>query len=160
MIYKNIVSVLYIFKRINLFIREFHNKYKYIIFIIYKNNKKKMDVHKIFFSEQNINYLNKQLVLDILEKTQIKIAEQKEELIHIMMEHVYKNYAKNLEYDYYEQVRELNDKFFEIVIPNILNNMEQYINYKKKIDNDVIEPLPYPSQTTEHINNEMFDYSI
>ena len=47
------------------------------------------------------------------------------------MEHVYKNYARNLEYDYYEQVKELNDKFFEIVIPNILNNMEQYINYKE-----------------------------
>ena len=119
-----------------------------------------MNVHKIFFSEQNINYLKKQLVLDILEKTEIKIAEQKDESIHIMMEHVYKNYARNLEYDYYEQVKELNDKFFEIVIPNILNNMEQYINYKKKIDNDVIEPLAYPTQTTEHINYEMFDYSI
>ena len=76
------------------------------------------------------------------------------------MEHVYKNYARNLEYDYYEQVKELNDKFFEIVIPNILNNMEQYINYKKQIDNDVIQPLPYPTQTNEKINNEMFDYSI
>jgi len=119
-----------------------------------------MEVNKIFFSEQNINYLKKQLVLDIREKTGIKISEQKDESIHIMMEHVYKNYSKNLEYDYYEQVKELNDKFFEIVIPNILNNMEQYINYKKKIDNDVIEPLPYPTQTTEHINNEMFDYSI
>ena len=119
-----------------------------------------MEVNKIFFSEQNINYLKKQLVLDIQEKTGIKIAEQKDESIHIMMEHVYKNYARNLEYDYYEQVKKLNDKFFEIVIPNILTNMEQYINYKKKIDNDVIDPLPYPTQTTEHINNEMFDYSI
>ena len=90
-----------------------------------------MEVNKIYFSEQNINYLKKQLILDIFQKTNIKIAEQKEESIHIMMEYVYKNYARNLEYDYYEQVKDLNDKFFEIVIPNILTNMEQYINYKK-----------------------------
>lgn len=119
-----------------------------------------MEVYDIFFSDENKNYLKKQIVLDIKQRTMIKIAEQKDELIHIMMVHVYKNFSKNLEDSYYEQVRDLNDKFLEIVIPNILNNMEQYLNYKKKIDNDNIDPLPYPSQTTEHIVNEMFDYNI
>ena len=42
------------------------------------------------------NYLKKQLVIDIQQKTNIKIAEQKDELIHIMMNHVYKNFSKNL----------------------------------------------------------------
>ena len=68
------------------------------------------DLETTFFSDENIDLINKQLIINVFKKTngEFKISTQKKEDLIIVMRYTFIEYAKHLPYDIANQIRELN----------------------------------------------------
>ena len=98
-----------------------------------------------FFSDENINLINKQLIMSVFKKTNgnIKITEQSNSSLIIIMRYIFIEYARHLPFNIAEQIRELNCRVVSEVVPNIITNATQHINYIAEINNPRnIIPLP------------------
>lgn len=103
------------------------------------------DLEEIFFSDENISLINKQLIISIYKKTkgQIKISEQSKESLVIVMRYIFLEYARHLPYNISEQIRELNCQVIGEVLPKIITETNQRISYLEEINNPrKIIPLP------------------
>ena len=108
-------------------------------------------LNKLFFSKNNINNINKQLILTIWKKTnkRFKIGEQSENRLLIVMRWVWIQYARNLPYQYEEQISRLNCYVVGQVVPNIITNLEQYVGYLKDI-----KQQRAPLERPQNVNND------
>tara|TARA_B110000902_G_C14211175_1_gene551407 strand:+ start:555 stop:1046 length:492 start_codon:yes stop_codon:yes gene_type:complete len=99
----------------------------------------------IFFSKENINLINKQLILTVYKKSNKKyrIPFQKKEDMMVVMRFVYDKDAKHLPFKIKEQVKQLNCSVIKEILPNIITQVEQNITYLKNLGKP-IEPLPLP----------------
>ena len=90
----------------------------------------------LFFSDENIDLINKQLVLNIYKATnkKYKIPFQDKDKLLIVMRYVWIEYSKNLDFDYKEQIKKLNCFVVYEISPNIITNIEQQIGYEKKLE--------------------------
>ena len=106
-----------------------------------------------FFSDENINLINKQLIYAVLKKTdgQVRIPEQSREKLIIVMRYVFLEYSRHLPYNIKDQVKELNCILIGEILPNIITNVNQEINYLKELDRPFgLVPLP----VNVHKNNK------
>ena len=85
-----------------------------------------------FFSNENIDLINKQLILSVYKKSngQYKISAQSKEKLNIIMMYVYNEYARNLPYGIKEQIKELNCRVVGEILPDVLTNASQIIGYR------------------------------
>lgn len=92
----------------------------------------------LFFSDENIDLINKQLVLNIYKATnkKYKIPFQDKDKLLIVMRYVWIEYSKNLDFDYKEQIKKLNCVVVYEISPNIITNIEQQIGYEKKLERE------------------------
>lgn len=99
-------------------------------------------VSRAFFSDENIELLQKKLVVETFRRTGIKIPFQQPERLTIAMKSIYNLYAKNLPSKYTEQVRELDALVVERVMPDIIVALEQHEAYLRILDGDrpLLEP--------------------
>lgn len=102
-----------------------------------------------FYSEENIEIINKQLILAVFNKTnsKYKICNQKRENILIIMTFIWENYSRNLDYDITNQIRKLNRMVVNEMLPKVLTNLEQqyeYIENYDRIENNNINLLDLP----------------
>jgi hypothetical protein len=98
-----------------------------------------------FFSNENINLINKQLIMSVFKKTSgtIKISSQATSSLIIVMRYIFIEYAKHLPFNIDKQIRELNCRVVSEVVPNIITNVTQHINYLEEINNPRrVIPLP------------------
>ena len=88
-------------------------------------------LENVFFSNDNINIINKKLILAVYNLTnkKFKIANQSNETLIIVMRYIFINYAKHLPYNIKEQTDELNNLILKEIIPNIITNLTQKVNY-------------------------------
>ena len=102
-------------------------------------------LEQTFFSDKNIELINKQLILSVWKKTDKKffIKPQSKESLTIVMRYVFIENAKHLPYNITEQVRELNCNVVGEVLPKIITNLEQKMGYLKDIS-QFPEPIPLP----------------
>ena len=100
---------------------------------------------QIFYSNENIELINRQLVLVVFKKTggQIKINFQSKDDLQVVMRWVYINFARNLPFKIKEQIKDLNVKVIKEVLPKVLTEANQYLDYIRDI-NKPVEPLPPP----------------
>lgn len=125
-----------------------------------------MDIKSEFFSDRNTNIIREIICAEILKKTGIKIPLQQKESVYIIMRYCFTNYSLN-SCDL-QEIEYLNKKTMDILIPNVMSNIEQYIKYIKCIDSinnpqtENLKILDYPQQTTlkRSEKNELFDYSV
>lgn len=108
------------------------------------------DVEALFFSDENIDIINKQLILTIWKKSngQYKINFQDKDKILIVMQYVYLEYAKNLPYNIREQINELNCIVVGEIFPTIITNFEQKLGYLRDIEGRR-PPPPLPLSTSK-----------
>jgi len=99
----------------------------------------------VFFSQANIDLINKQLVLTVYKKSNKKyrIPFQKKEDLMVVMRFVYDKDAKHLPFKIKEQIKQLNCSVVKEILPNILTQVEQNITYLENLDKP-INPLPPP----------------
>jgi len=111
------------------------------------------DLETYFFSNENIDLINKQLIMDVFKKTngEFKISTQKQEDLIIVMRYTFLEYAKHLPFDIANQIRELNCIVVGQILPNIITQITQRKEYLRVIS-EPREILPLP--ISESTNNK------
>ena len=94
------------------------------------------NLENIFFSDENINLINKLLILSVYKKSnnQFLISQQSQESLLIVMRYIFIEYSRNLPYDIINQIKELNNIVICEILPNIITNITQRIDYLKEIE--------------------------
>ncbi len=105
----------------------------------------KTKLHDIFFSEFNINNLQKIIRYNVWLQSDKKhvVGRQSDDQLKIIMRSVFLQYGKHNDQNINQQIMELNEIVCNYSIPNILSNLEQYIGYKNHISK-LPEPIPLP----------------
>jgi len=111
---------------------------------------------KIFFSMENIDIINKMIVMEVFDNTNKKylINFQDEKNLMLVMQYVWSNYARNLESNIKEQIRCLNKQVLNEVIEDIMTFVKQQEDYLIDISTD-LEPIPLPENTRTRVNQEL-----
>jgi len=94
------------------------------------------NLETIFFSDENIDLINKQLILAVYNNSnkQILIQKQSNDSLIIIMRYIFIEYARHMPYDIMNQIKELNCKVINEILPNIITNVTQKIEYLNKIN--------------------------
>jgi hypothetical protein len=105
-------------------------------------------LEKAFFSKENVDLINKQLILEIYRRSNKKylICAQKEEKLIIVMRYVFIEYSRHLPYNIKEQIKELNCIVIGEILPTVLSNADLKIGYIRDISTQPVGP-PLPINT-------------
>ena len=95
-------------------------------------------LEKLFFSPQNVDNIQKALIMRVYHETDRRflIPKQNYQSVVIPMRYIYNEYARHLPFNFKEQVRDLNIKVVDTILPDVIRHCEQYAGY---ID-DITEP--------------------
>lgn len=91
------------------------------------------DVSQLFFSENNIDALQSGIRYRVYVETngQYVIGRQSDQELKIVMRSMFYQHSKNLHTDIVSQVKALNAKVLEWVIPEVLSNIKQHEVFKR-----------------------------
>lgn len=96
---------------------------------------------KLYFSRENVENVQTELKKTVYELCQrdtdpiltphkpIIIGRQNDLQLQIIMRSIYLQYAKNVDYNIAEQIRELNSLVIREAVPDIITNIKQYFGY-------------------------------
>jgi hypothetical protein len=122
------------------FFQDYNPKVKDIRLQLVKNiTKTNIDnigiLKEIFFSDENIKLINKQIILTIWKRTnkKYKIGFQNKDNLIVVMRYVFLENARHLPYDIKGQIRDLNCQGVGEILPNIITNFEQKLGYLRDI---------------------------
>lgn len=89
-----------------------------------------------FFSDENIELINKQIILTVWKRTNktYKIGFQNKDNLFIIMQYIFLENARHLPYNIKEQIRDLNCQVIGEIIPTIITNFEQKLGYLRDIE--------------------------
>lgn len=109
------------------------------------------DVSQLFFSETNINALQDGIRYRIYVETngQYVIGRQSDQELKIVMRSIYYQHAKNQPTDVVGQVRTLNAKVLEWVVPEVLSNLKQHEVFRRDAST-----LPMPMERSPLMTNK------
>jgi len=112
-------------------------------------------LEKVFFSNENINLINQNLIYGIYIKSNksIKISPQNPLSILIVMRFVFSQHARHLPYDIKGQIRDLNCKVLNELLPRVMTEATQHLAYIKEI-NEPRQLLPLPINATKGKRND------
>lgn len=108
------------------------------------------DLSNLFFSQDNINAIQQGIRYKVFKNSGDKhiISNQSETEIKIVMRSIYLQYSRNLPYDIINQVKDLNKKVLDYIVPQILREIKQYLYYKQDISTQ-----PIPLERSKHISS-------
>ena len=107
------------------------------------------EVSRLFFSQENIQRIQKKIKIAVYERSQGKFKleeDQDESDLIVVMRAVYFDNCKNLGEHLVRQVKFLNDKTVEYILPDLITNIKQYYGYIKEISQP-ITPMIRPMNT-------------
>ena len=87
----------------------------------------------LFFSNKNIEHIQKQIRFLVNQKTKKIIDKQDYDQLKIIMRSIYLQYGQNLDCEYDRQIARLNKKVTEYCVPQIVSSITQYYGYLKDI---------------------------
>jgi len=95
-------------------------------------------LRKVFFSAENIKYLQERIINEVYLTTEkkYKIPYQNEQDLRGVMIYLYYLETRNVGYALNEQLKDLNDIVIKFTVPKIINELYVYLNYL----NDVQTP--------------------
>lgn len=108
------------------------------------------EITKLFFSKDNIKRLQKKIKVAIYDKSKGKFkmeVDQDESDLLVVMRAIYLAHCKNLLSQTVRQVKILNDKVVEHILPDMMTNIKQYYGYINDISKPITPPLR-PMATT------------
>tara|TARA_B100000405_G_scaffold247306_1_gene180732 strand:- start:1038 stop:1427 length:390 start_codon:yes stop_codon:yes gene_type:complete len=89
----------------------------------------KNDVNSIFFSKENVAALQQGIRYTVFRESQQIIGNQNETELMVIMRSIYLQYAKNLPDNILSQIRDLNGRVLDYVVPKITIELNQYKTY-------------------------------
>lgn len=117
----------------------------------------KTAVSDVFFSDMNIDVIQKSIRYGVNQRTGKVVAKQSDNTIYIIMRSILLQYA-NFRVgaaDLAEEIRALNSRVVEYCADNISSNVQQYVGYIKDL-----EKLPVPMDRPVYHNKNNFTYDI
>jgi len=107
------------------------------------------DVASLLFSQMNIDILQEGIRYSVYIKSkgQHVIGKQSETELQIVMRSIYLQYSNNRSTEIVEQVRELNSRILDFVVPTVLSEVHQYVNYTRDINF-----LPVPLERSKNMS--------
>jgi hypothetical protein len=114
-----------------------------------KNMHSKNELSEVFFSRQNIDYLQDAMRYLVYEKSCKKhvIDKQSETELLIVMRSIYIQYGEHKPYGLAEQVKQLNTTVLNFCVPKILEEIRMYLHYRQDIS-----ALPVPMGRGEFVS--------
>ncbi len=93
------------------------------------------ELSRYYFSDANINLINKQLILKVYKDSGKKylIPEQSKEDMIVIMRYVWIQYSRNLDFKIKEQIKKLNCLVINEIYPMVITNVEQYFGYLEDV---------------------------
>ena len=90
----------------------------------------------LFFSDENIDLINKQLVMRVykISKQKYRIPFQSKESLLIVMRYVWIQHSRNLDFEFKEQITNLNCIVVSETVPQIITNVDQHYGYLKDLE--------------------------
>ncbi len=101
-----------------------------------------------FFSRANIAGLQSSIKQQIRQRIGYAISDQSEDVLVQVMVKVYEWYSLLSDDNIQAQVRSLNKKVLDVVLPDIAVNIKQEVYYNKMMSGDT-PPLPLPEITSQ-----------
>jgi hypothetical protein len=108
----------------------------------------KNDLNSVYFSRNNIDAIQHGIRYSIFNKSSKVIDNQSETELRIIMRSIYLQYSKNLPNNIIEQIKDLNKRVLEFVVPRVLIEMNQYETYLKDAST-----LPVPLSRGENTSS-------
>ena len=87
------------------------------------------ELSEMYFSQSNIDSLQNDIITGVFNVSNKKICKQSEEELLIIMRSIFIQHAKHLDYNFQEQINELNSRVLSYSIKNIHSSIKQYIGY-------------------------------
>lgn len=106
-----------------------------------------VDVMKeAYFSAENMDILQNMIIKNVFFQSgkKLRINKLKSPNLIQCMNHMWMNHCRYLPYDLKEQIRELDHKVVEYLVPMLLQESEFYFNYLRDADRSNLPPLPRP----------------
>lgn len=110
----------------------------------------KSQLSSLFFSKENINNIQNLIRYTVYRESnnEYVIGNQSTIDLEIIMRSVYLQHSINLNCKFKEQIKYLNNIVLNNTVPNILNEIKQYLGY---IDN--VEKLPVPLELPQNLSS-------
>jgi hypothetical protein len=107
------------------------------------------DLASLYFSQKNIDAIQNGIRYSVFKHTNEKhiISSQSDTELQIIMRSFYLQYAKHGLDNIVQQVKELNAKVLNFTVPQILSELNQYINYSHDITY-----LPVPLERSKNMS--------
>lgn len=129
-----------------LFIQEHRKNYNNMAPTALKGIQSESELSKLFFSDENFKRLQKLIRKEISVRTNNEFrldVDQEQRDLFLVMRSVYLEHARFLPNQIVRQVKRLNQKVIDEVIPGILTEIRQDYGYQKEI-NKPLTPIPRP----------------
>ena len=99
-----------------------------------------------FFSVENMDIIQNMLIKNVFYKSNetLRINKIKQETLIQVMNSIWTNHCRFLPYNYKEQIRELNHKVSDYIVPLLLNEYKFYQNYLRDSNRTELPQLDRP----------------
>ena len=141
---KDNVTIQDMYKTPFLFLQDHHRDYKGVVATALKGIQCTSELSKTFFSYQNIQRIQRNIKKTVFDKTMGKYrldVDQDFDELTIIMRAVFIEYGRYLPTQIVRQVKKLNDRVVQEVVPDIIVNIKQYYGYLADI---TTRPTPIP----------------
>ena len=115
-----------------------------------------------FFSVENIDIIQNMIIKNVYlqSKETLKINKIKQETLIQVMNSIWTNHCRFLPYNYKEQIRELNIKVSEYLVPLLLNEYTFYLNYLRDSNRSNLPQLDRPIMVVKERKQQLPSYYI
>ncbi len=135
-----------IFRTPFLFIQEHHQNYKNMASTALKGIQADSELSKLYFSDKNIKRLQRLIKQEVFDRTggQFRVdVDQEQRDLFIAMRAVYMEHGRFLPGQIVRQIKRLNQKVVDEIIPGMITEIKQHYGYLKEI-NKPLDPIMLP----------------
>ena len=129
-----------------LFTQDHRKNYVNTVSTALKGIQSNSDLSKLFFSDKNMKRLHRKIRKEIFKRThgefQLDVDQEQQDLF-IVMRAIYYEYGRFLPGQIVRQVKRLNSKVIDEIVPGMITEIRQYYGYLKEI-NKPLTPISRP----------------
>ena len=148
---ENNMTIQDIFRTPFLFLNDHHNDYSKMADRSLHGIRSESELSKLFFSDTNFKRLQNKIKKEIFIRTRGKFkldADQDPQDLFHSMRAIYIEYAKFLPNATVRQVKKLNQKVLDEIVPSMIGTMQQHYGYLEEI-NRPLRPIPRPQNVNQ-----------
>jgi hypothetical protein len=110
-----------------------------------------------FFSSENMDIIQNMIIKNVFLKSdqKLRINKIKSETLVQVMNHMWTNFCRFLPYELKEQIRDLNQKVTEYLVPLLIKESQFYFNYLRDSDRTNLPTLERPIMVSKERKQQL-----